>query len=198
MRYWTNYDKDIFNELIAIVNRDDINDLPIVTENNWFDSLNKWVNNLVETRIINYELKDIDILRKINTEIENKEEDERFSLLVVYGRILIKGKVKFSEGDQEQKPLLDTGLVKKRYSKDGYYIEVSNPIYWFIFNEVYINKMLPNTRGYGRKLGMWLITQDAQHLLSVEEVNNIIDSLANQNLSENENRFLIESQINSI
>jgi hypothetical protein len=58
--------------------------------------------------------------------------------------------------------------------------------------------MLPNTRGYGRKLGMWLITQDAQHLLSVEEVNNIIDSLANQNLSENENRFLIESQINSI
>ena len=58
--------------------------------------------------------------------------------------------------------------------------------------------MLPNRRGYGKKLGMWLITQDAQYLLSVEEVNNIIDSLADQNLSENEDRFLIESQVNSI
>jgi hypothetical protein len=200
MRELTNYDKDIFNELITIVNRDDddIDDLPMVTENNWVDSLNEWVNNLVKTRIINYGLKNIDILRKINTEIENKEEDERFSLLVVYGRILIKGKVKFSEGDQEQKPLLDTGLVKKRYSEDGYYIKVSNLIYQSIFNEGYINEMLPNRRGYGKKLGMWLITQDAQYLLSVEEFSNIIDSLADQNLSEDEHRFLIESQLNSI
>jgi hypothetical protein len=58
--------------------------------------------------------------------------------------------------------------------------------------------MLPNTRGYGKKLGMWLITQDAQHLLSVEQVDNIIDSLADQDLLEDENRFLIESQLNSI
>jgi hypothetical protein len=197
MRYWSNYDKDIFNELIATVNRDNINDLPMLTENNWIDGLKKWVNNLVETSIINCGLKNVDILIKINTEIEIKPEYECFSLLVVYGRIL-KGEVKFSEGDQEQKSLLDTGLVKKRYSKDGYYVEVSNPIGWSIFNENYINEMLPNTRGYGKKLGMWLITQDAQHLLSVEEVDNIIDSLADQDLSEDEHRFLIESQLNSI
>jgi hypothetical protein len=189
MRYWTNYDKEIFDQLMSILTDKDIPDLSIDEEDDWFD-------NLIQEHII-IPWNNINILSKIDKAIQDQEENKRFDLLVTYGKIL-KEKIVFAENNQEQKFLLDTGLVKKRYSKDGYYIEVSNPIYWFIFNEVYINKMLPNTRGYGKKLGMWLITQDAQHLLSVEQVDNIIDSLADQDLLEDENRFLIESQLNSI
>lgn len=189
MRYWTNYDKEIFDQLMSILADKDIPNLSIDEEDDWFD-------NLIQEYII-IKWHNIDILSKIDKAIQDQEENKRFDLLVTYGKIL-KEKIVFAENNQEQKFLLDTGLVKKRYSKDGYYIEVSNPIYWFIFDEDYINEMLPNTRGYGRKLGMWLITQDAQYLLSVEEFNNIIESLADQNLSEDEHRFLIESQLNSI
>ena len=57
--------------------------------------------------------------------------------------------------------------------------------------------MLPNKRGYGKKLGMWLITQDDQYLLSAEELETIIHSLAGESLPEEDHRFLIRSQISA-
>jgi len=190
LRYWTNYERLIFNVLIQIINHPDIDNIITGLENDWVDSL-------VEKEIIkNWEK--IDNLNKINEQLKDKQADESFSLLVVYGRILYQGKVIFSDSDPSQDVLLEIGLVKKRYSiKDGYYVEVSNPIFRRIFNENYINGMLPNERGYGKKLGMWLITQDDQYLLSAEELETIIHSLAGESLPEEDHRFLIRSQISA-
>lgn len=197
LRYWTNYDKEIFNYLISIINHNYDNNLLVTTENDCTDNLDELVNNLVETKIIKC-WHEIDTLSRFDDQIKTQEENNFFSMLVVYGQILHQGKVSFSETDQHQMFLLKIGLVKKRYSiEDGYYIEVSNPILVHTFDKNYINEMLPDRRGYGKKLGMWLITQDDQYLLSAEELETIIHSLAGESLHEEDHRFLIRSQISA-
>ena len=197
MRYWTNYDKEIFDYLIIIINDNYDNNLLVITENDRANNLDELVNNLVETKIIKC-WHEISTLSRFDDQIKTQEENIFFSMLVVYGQILHQGKVSFSETDQHQEFLLKIGLVKKRYSiEDGYYIEVSNPILVHIFDKNYINEMLPNKRGYGKKLGMWLITQDDQYLLSAEELETIIHSLAGESLPEEDHRFLIRSQISA-
>ena len=197
LRYWTNYDKEIFDYLIIIINDNYDNNLLVITENDRANNLDELVNNLVETKIIKC-WHEISTLSRFDDQIKTQEENIFFSMLVVYGQILHQGKVSFSETDQHQEFLLKIGLVKKRYSiEDGYYIEVSNPILVHIFDKNYINEMLPDQRGYGKKLGMWLITQDAQYLLSVEELETIISTLAGESLPEEDHRFLIRSQISA-
>jgi hypothetical protein len=197
LRYWTNYDKEIFDYLIIIINDNYDNNLLVITENDRTNNLDELVNNLVETKIIKC-WHEISTLSRFDDQIKTQEENNFFSMLVVYGQILHQGKVSFSETDQHQEFLLKIGLVKKRYSiEDGYYIEVSNPILVHIFDKNYINEMLPNKRGYGKKLGMWLITQDDQYLLSAEELETIISFLAGESLPEEDHRFLIRSQISA-
>lgn len=190
IRYWTNHDKEIFDLLINTLkdlkdNDNDIVDLSIIEEE-------KWIDNLIQKRII-LRWKNIPILNKICQQIQDKkEEKERFNLLVTYGKLL-RQKIIFEQNNPEQKLLLDIGLIKKRYKKDGFYIEISNPIYRSIFNEDYINKMLPNTRGYGKKLGMWLITEEYKYMLSQEELSEIIPGLTGEKLLQKEHEYFNRS-----
>ncbi|MCL2923594.1 MAG: hypothetical protein MGF17_02930 [Trichodesmium sp. MAG_R04] len=218
MIYWTSSDRDIFNILIEQVNSDDSNPL-----NPWPDALpldikeeelESLVNTLVEDVIRKW--KEKDIFTTIHYKVcQIKNEDNYLNLLITYGKILDKFSeipLVFAEGDPHQKTLLeDIKLIKKRYSlsQNNYYLEVANPIYRHIFNlyendfklyenefnKSYIGMMLPDRRGYGKKLGMWLITQNQKYLLLAEELEIIISHLGNQQLSDEEHEFLVKSQI---
>jgi len=202
LRYWTNYEKDIFDTIIEIINQNI--DKPNLLEEYQADSHNEetWVDNfLIQTHIID-KWEFIDILKKINNAITNKElsEDKGFKLLVTYGEILQTGNVKFSEDNKEQKYLIEIGLVKRRYNLDdqGFTdLKVINPICETIFNLEYIEENLPeniNGRNYGKKFGMWLITRENQYLLTkieFEEVKNFLHQVND----ELEHEFILKSQL---
>ena len=222
MIYWTSSDRDIFNILIEQVNSDDSNPLnpwpdalPLDIKEEELESL---VNTLVEDVIRKW--KEKDIFTTIHDKVcQIKNEDNYLNLLITYGKILDKfseSPLVFAEGDPHQKTLLeDIKLIKKRYSlsQNNYYLEVANPIYRHIFNlyenefnlyegefnKSYIGMMLPDRKGYGKgygkKLGMWLITQNEEYLLLAEELEIIISHLGNQQLSDKEHKFLVKSQI---
>lgn len=219
MIYWTSSDKQILNSLINKFNYYNSNPIdpwanPLSLDIDE-ERLEDLVNTLVKNLITNWKQQDIlwGVHQKM-CQLKEKNEDSYFSSLITYGNILCHSSEKrilFSEQDSSQKTLLDIGLIKKRYSisKNSYYLEVVNPIYHHIFNlyenefnlyenefnKSYIGMMLPDKKGYGKKLGMWLITQDEEYLLSAEELETIISSLANQQLSDEEHKFLIQSQI---
>ncbi len=154
---------------------------------------NKWVNDLIKEQVIN-KWQDIEILNNIHQTIKQIKDEERFWLLVTYLKILTQEQVEIS-GSSEEKQLLKIGLVVKR----AHYLKVFNPIYKEVFNQEWIEMILPDIRGYGKdygkQLAKWLIFQEDKHLLSAEELSVIIPKLNNQNLYKEEELFLIKSQI---
>lgn len=201
LRYWTNYEKDIFDKIIEIINQNIDKPNELTPYNKDFHNEENWVDNLIQTHIIDKRLS-INIFIKINNFILNNElsEDKGFKLLVTYGEILHIGKVKFSENNEEQKELINIGLVKRRYNLDdqGFTdLKVINPICETIFNLEYIEENLPeniNGRNYGKKFGMWLITRENQYLLTkieFEEVKNFLHQVND----ELEHEFILKSQL---
>lgn len=200
IRDWTNYERKIFDSIIQELDNYniDFNNLSIDDKNNWIDSFIE--NNI----ILNYEK--IKVLKYIDDYIVNLENQERFNILIAYGKILAQHKIKCLNTNHPLKTLLDLGLVKKIYNleDDSYYFQVNNPIYKETFNlnrtdskDSYIERLLPkeiNGKNYGKKLGMWLITKDDQFLLSREEFLDNIEFL-NNDISQEENEFLLRSQI---
>lgn len=149
----------------------------------------KWVENLVRSHIIK-NWQEIEILKEIDEKIKKKGEQQRFSLLVTYGKILEQGKVERT-GSSEEQQLLDIGLVIKR----PHYLKIANRIYENVFNQGYIEDMLPNIREYWGKLALWLIKNNDEYLLSPEELESTLKSLGHQNLELEEHQFLIRSRI---
>lgn len=212
--YWTNRQYNLLKALQNVVNNASRDNEEKIDE--------QWIDDLVKNSLIDNELKDdnltaiIDDIKQRIEEIGQKSEDQLFDLLVTYGKIWLssqsqseesKKRFKYVEGDREQELLLssDIGLVSKRWNRDfsGYYLEVSNPIYEKIFNlkkndfneESYVEQILPNIRGYGKKLAKWIIFQQNQYLLQKQELQDILKGLANQNLHEEEHQFLARSQV---
>lgn len=205
LRYWTNYETNIFDKIIEIINKniDKPDNLKPYQHNS--NNEETWVDNLIQTHItITEKSESIDILKKIDQQIISQKlsEDKGFNLLVTYGEILHTGKIKFSEDNEEQKNLINIGLVKRRYNLDdqGFTdLKVVNPICETIFNLDYIHQNLPeviNGRSYGKKFGMWLITRENQHLLNQEEFNNDnVKKFLHQIKDELEHEFILRSQL---
>ncbi len=149
----------------------------------------KWVENLVRSHIIK-NWQEIEILKEIDEKIKEKDEQQCFWLLVTYGKILEQGKEERS-GSLEEQQLLYIGLVIKR----PHYLKIANRIYENVFNQGYIEDMLPNIREYWGKLALWLIKNNDEYLLSPEELESTLKSLGHQNLELEEHQFLIRSRI---
>lgn len=149
----------------------------------------KWVENLVRSHIIK-NWQEIEILKEIDEKIKEKDEQQCFWLLVTYGKILEQGKEERT-GSLEEQQLLYIGLVIKR----PHYLKIANRIYENVFNQGYIEDMLPNIREYWGKLALWLIKNNDEYLLSPEELESTLKSLGHQNLELEEHQFLIRSRI---
>ncbi|MGK7958491.1 MAG: AAA-like domain-containing protein [Crocosphaera sp.] len=200
---WTNRHPYIEKKLFKIIKQQ--GNINYISED--FD-VEQWVKNLVEEYLLN----DKDIKNEIEEKLLKDPEEERFWLLVTYGKVLHPSyQIKVSDFPLDMRSELDKlctlGLVRKRYEHLKHfntYWEVANKVYAEVFNQHYIEEHLPTFRfnseldsscSYEKKFGLWLITQEDKHLLSPEELSVILPKLSNQNLYEEEELFLIKSQI---
>lgn len=136
-----------------------------------------------------------DFLNKIDREINNLEEENRFDILVIYGNILNNNPIRLHPESKIYQQILEIGLVTNlEYEEKLEYLKVKNLLYQRIFNKQYIESQLSNLDNYYKKLGMWLIFQEDRYLLSQDELDKALKNI-NPSLKREEHRFLIRSQI---
>lgn len=134
---------------------------------------------------------------------ELKNYNETGQRLKMYRDILLTEEVRADNLLGQDKETMDdlilSGLV---FVNNQGFLQAYCPIYERIFHREWIDNWLDCLDkikllgiGYWEKLGKWLITQNEECLLSGGELEFIISHLPNQQLSDEEHKFLVKSQI---
>ena len=112
-------------------------------------------------------------------------------LLGLYQQIL-EQEVSANNG-QLQEQLLGSGLVVKQEGK----LKLANRIYEKVFNQSWLEEMFQELRPYGKQLKVWLNSdcKDESPLLLGEELQNALLWSKGRKLSDEDNKFLIRSQL---
>ena len=131
-------------------------------------------------------------LRKIRDDLIRNQNCDPFWLLFSYQQIL-QGALLNPNYPDEQQELLNSGLV---VNKDGE-LTVHNPIYEAIFDSSWVAKELNSLRPYAKELVAWLNSgcRDESTLLRGQVLQDSLASIKGQSLREEEERFLIASQV---
>ena len=112
-------------------------------------NLDKQIEQLIQEKIItNWRLQDrqshFQEIENSLIRISDTEKPEKLAALHHYQTILQQGKISWNEKDNSQWDLLISGLVTKKVTQTGSYLEVANPIYEQIFNQDWLLSVQKN------------------------------------------------------
>ncbi|NEP58649.1 MAG: hypothetical protein F6K31_16800 [Symploca sp. SIO2G7] len=153
----------------------------------------EWIDNLVRWHLIKeWETHEqAKPLRKIRDYLLNNKNCDPFWLLFRYQQILHGAS--FNPNCPKHQELLNSGLV---VDKDGE-LTVHNPIYEAVFDLSWVTKELDSLRIYAKQLVAWFNSgcRDESTLLRGQVLQDSLASVKGKSLSEEENKFLITSQV---
>lgn len=185
MLSWTNGKKDLNESIFKIAST--------VFQSPTAGDDAEWIDDLVRSHLINkWETHEqAKPLRKIRDYLLSNQNCDTFWLLLRYQQILHGAS--FNPNFPKHQELLNSGLV---VDKDGE-LTVHNPIYEAVFDPTWVAKELNSLRLYAGELVAWFNSgcRDESKLLRGQALEESLASIEGKTLSEEENKFLIASQV---
>ncbi|OUC13685.1 MAG: hypothetical protein B0A82_15370 [Alkalinema sp. CACIAM 70d] len=152
-----------------------------------------WVARVVQQRIISqWETQDTpEHLKTLRDRLLQSDVDLRTRLLGVYQQILQQNGIAAHENADHQALRL-TGLVVKRDGK----LQVYNPIYRQVFDEMWLAQMLSELRPYGAAIAAWMASgqTDESRLLRGQALTEAQAWAEGKRLGDEDYRFFAASQ----